>query len=71
MHDYKWMHTSIHEALTKGTITRPGDGEELREYIHVRDAAQASVDLLEPRYRNKHIIIIGGQKIMIRDLRYG
>ena len=39
---FNWMHNIIHQALTEGKMERLGDGEEIRDYIHVSDAAQAA-----------------------------
>lgn len=58
----------IKEALTKGRITRFGDGEELREYIHVLDAAKGSVEILSEEFANQHVILTGHQQIRVKDL---
>ena len=63
-----WIHRMLKEALTEGKITRKGDGEELREYIHVYDAAKISVDALGEQYSNQYIIITGSHPIKIKDL---
>jgi len=55
-------------AIKEKKIIRRGDGEELREYIHVKDAARLSVDALNEKYNNKHLIITGNQQIKIKDL---
>ena len=38
-----------------------GTGEEIREYIHVKDAARLSVDMINEKYQNKSINITGTQ----------
>ena len=58
------------DALKKKKILRRGDGEEIREYIHVKDAAQLSVDALDEKYNNEHLIITGNQQIKVKDLLY-
>lgn len=63
-----WIYRMLKEALTKGKITRKGDGEEIRDYIHVHDAAEASVELLGKQYANEYVIISGSQTIKIKDL---
>lgn len=63
-----WMHSVLRQALTEGRITREGDGEELREYIHVHDAARISADMLDEQYSNKHVMITGNHAIKIKDL---
>ena len=63
-----WIHNMLKQALTEGRIVRYGDGEEIREYIHVWDAAQSSVDILAPEFENANVIISGHQSIRIKDL---
>jgi UDP-glucose 4-epimerase len=63
-----WIYYVLKQALTKGKIVRMGDGDELREYIHVQDAARLSVDVLAGEYENEHVIITGSQQIKVRDL---
>ena len=36
-----------------------------REYIHVKDAAKASVNVLANQYKNKHVNITGKKKIKV------
>jgi len=55
-------------AIKKQKIIRRGDGEELREYIHVKDAARLSVIALDEKHKNKHLIITGNQQIKVKDL---
>lgn len=58
----------IRQALTEKKITFKGNGEEEREYIHGRDAAKLSVDILGDRYINEHIILTGIERFKYRDL---
>lgn len=60
----------IKQALTEGKITREGNGEEIREYIHVTDAAGGSVDILDKEFENQHIILTGHQQMKVRDLMF-
>lgn len=53
------IYNFIKEAISKGTMTYRGTGDELREYIHVKDAANLSVQILEEQYVDKHLIITG------------
>lgn len=62
------IHRFIRQAITEGKITRHGDGEELREYIHVLDAARGSVEILSEEFANQHVIITGHQQTRIKDL---
>jgi UDP-glucose 4-epimerase len=63
-----WIYKIIKQALTEGKITRHGDGEEIREYIHVKDAAKLSVKILDTDYLNRNVIITGTQPLRIKDL---
>jgi len=63
-----WIYLILKQAITEGKITREGDGEELREYIHVEDAARYSVDILSKEYENQYMMLTGHQKIRIKDL---
>jgi len=58
----------IKDAIENSKIVRHGDGEELREYIHVLDAARGSVAVLAEEFRNQHVIITGHQQVKIKEL---
>jgi len=58
----------IRQALLEQRITYHGSGEEIREFIHVRDAAQGSVQILAPQFENQHIILTGTQTMPYKDL---
>jgi UDP-glucose 4-epimerase len=49
----------LNQALNNGKIICQGTGEELREYINVKDAAKLSVQILSKEFINKHVIITG------------
>lgn len=63
-----WLSSVLSQAISKKKIVRYGDGEEIREYIHVFDAARTSVEALNDKYINQHVIIAGNQQIKIKDL---
>jgi UDP-glucose 4-epimerase len=58
----------LKEALANGKVVYHGTGSELREYIHVRDAALSSVTILRPEFENQHIILTGNQAMRYSDL---
>ncbi len=58
----------IKEALTKRKISREGNGDEIRDYIHVKDAARCSVEILNSEYVNQHVMITGTQTTRVKDL---
>ena len=49
----------LQEGLQNQRIAYPGTGDEVREYIYVKDAAKLSFDILAEEYINQHIIITG------------
>lgn len=56
------------QALETGKIEYKGTGEEVREYIHVKDAAKLSVDILDPLYANKCLVLTGMHKMKNKEL---
>jgi UDP-glucose 4-epimerase len=66
--DRNSIYRMIRQALHEGRISYHGTGEELREFIHVRDAAEISVKILEPEFENQHITLTGNEKLRYRDL---
>lgn len=65
---FNYIYKIIQQAIKEGKIVRKGDGEEIRNYIHVRDAARCSVDILSKEFENQHVIFTGNQSIKIKDL---
>jgi UDP-glucose 4-epimerase len=63
-----WIHRVLTQALTERRITREGDGEAIREYIHVADAARCSVEVLESEFVNEFVTITGAQPMKIKDV---
>ncbi len=63
-----WIYNTLMQALIEKKITRRGDGEELREYIHVYDAARLSVKILDDEFKNQYVMISGHQPMRIKDL---
>ena len=49
----------LRQALDTKEIHCDGTGEELREYVNIRDAARLSVQVLGPEFRNHHVIVTG------------
>jgi UDP-glucose 4-epimerase len=56
------------QALKDRHIIVQGTGDELREYVHATDVARASVQILEPQFRNQVVVITGPQPMRVRDL---
>ncbi len=62
------VHRFITQAMSEGKITYAGDGNEIREYINVFDAAQASVEILDDEFKNEHIIFAGQHPMQVSEL---
>lgn len=63
-----FIYKIIKQAIKEGKIIREGDGEELREYIHIYDAARSSVEILSGEFVNQYVIITGNQQMKVKDL---
>lgn len=58
----------LYGALTESRLRYNGTGEELREYVHVEDAAKSSVEILKPEYANMHITLTGHHPMRVSDV---
>jgi UDP-glucose 4-epimerase len=56
------------QALTERRVDYYGTGEEVREYIHVLDAAAMAVDVLAPEFTNQFIHLTGRERMTSRDM---
>ena len=63
-----FIYRIIKQAFMTGKITREGNGEEIREYIHVYDAARNSVEILDDEFVNQQVIIAGNQQMKVKEL---
>ena len=62
------IHRLISSALESDEIVYNGDPEAMREYIHVKDAARLSVEILNDSYENTHLILTGNERMRVTDL---
>lgn len=58
----------LKQALLDRRIIVYSSGDEIREYIHVSDAARLSVEILADQFRNEHVILTGHHRMRFRDL---
>jgi UDP-glucose 4-epimerase len=65
---FNFIDRIINQALLDKKIIREGNGQELREYIHIIDAARASVEILDQDFKNSNIIITGSKSVRISDM---
>jgi UDP-glucose 4-epimerase len=62
------LHRMIANAIKKKKIDYQGDGNETREYIHVKDAADLSVEALNEKYNDQILMLTGAKSIKYGDL---
>jgi UDP-glucose 4-epimerase len=63
------IYRTLRQALLEKKISFPGDGLEEREYIHGRDAAKLSVDVIESdAYRKQNVILTGIERFKYSEL---
>jgi UDP-glucose 4-epimerase len=62
------VHRMLAQALAEHRIDYYGKGDEVREYIHVLDAAGMSVDILAPEFANQYIHLAGQERMASRDM---
>ena len=58
----------VSQVIQEGKLDYRGTGKERREYIHVRDAARLSVDILDEIHKNKAITVTGHQVLNSEEL---
>jgi UDP-glucose 4-epimerase len=55
-------------AMKEGRIHYTGAPDDIREYIHVEDAARLSIDVLDPQWENQHVLLTGASSTRAGDL---
>lgn len=58
----------LRQAFVDRRIAAVGTGEEVREYIHVEDAARASLRILAAEFRNQTVVLTGHYPMRFQDL---
>jgi UDP-glucose 4-epimerase len=58
----------VKSALKSGIVGYEGDVEAMREYIHVEDAARASVDALGDKFINESVVLTGQEPMRVIDM---
>ncbi len=58
----------VKSALETGVLRYEGSPDSLREYIHVEDAARASVAALHDDFRNQSVVLTGQEPMRVLDL---
>jgi UDP-glucose 4-epimerase len=58
----------LRTAMIEGRLSYSGAPDDIREYIHVEDAARLSVDVLDPAYEGQHVMLTGASPTRAADL---
>lgn len=58
----------LRQAIEGKALAYTGGPDDIREYIHVEDAAALSVDALEASYEGKHVLLTGPSATRAGDL---
>ena len=59
-----YIYNLIKDALQTGKLEYKGNGEDVREYVHSKDVAKLSVDILgSEEFANEHLILTGIEKM--------
>ena len=66
--DWNGIKGFVQQVIKTGVLEYSGNGSEVREYIHVLDAAKLSVKALQEEYRNRAVTITGQQSMKVSDM---
>ena len=66
--DHSSVRRYLKQALHDRRIIAQGTGDEIREYIHVKDASRLNVQILSPEFRNEHVVLTGHHPMRFKDL---
>jgi UDP-glucose 4-epimerase len=58
----------LRTAMVDGRLAYSGGPDDIREYIHVEDAAKLSVDVLDPAFEGQHVTLTGASPTRAGDL---
>jgi len=58
----------VKSALENGVVKYAGGIDSMREYIHVEDAAKASVDILSNEFKNENIVLTGQEPMRVLEV---
>ena len=62
------IHNILHQAINDGKIDYYGTGEEVREYIHVLDAAVMTADILKDETKENIFHLTGTERIKSKEM---
>jgi UDP-glucose 4-epimerase len=58
----------LRQAIRQGELRYDGSPDDLRNYIHVTDAAVLSIDALSDTYANQHLVLTGPEAMRMQDM---
>jgi len=62
------LYRIVKSALKNGIVSYEGDINSMREYIHVDDAAKASIDVLNKEFENRSVVLTGQEPMRVIDM---
>ena len=62
------LYRIVQSALKNGAVSYAGDVDSMREYIHVEDAARASVDILGDEFINESLVLTGQEPMRVINM---
>jgi len=66
--DTNGLYRIVKSTLDSGIIKYEGDVDAMREYIHVDDAARASIEALNVEFRNESVVLTGQEPMRVGDM---
>ena len=62
------LHSIVQQALEGDEIVYHGGEDAIREYIHVCDAARASVEAIDPKFIGESLVLTGQEMMKVKDV---
>ena len=62
------LYRIVKSALESGIVRYEGDVDAMREYIHVDDAARASIEAINDEFRNESVVLTGQEPMKVIDM---
>jgi len=62
------LYRVVKTALENGIVRYEGNVDAMREYIHVDDAARASVDAIKEEFKNESVVLTGQEPMKVIDM---
>jgi len=62
------LYRIVKSAIENNIVKYEGDIDAMREYIHVDDAARASIDVINDEFRNESVVLTGQEPMKVVDM---